>query len=238
MTLPDIKTPVGRLITYPNSFPKQKKDRKDPTKTYDEYSYTIVFNPEQLKKAGKSQMLALKELREANDRAWESIGKKNPGGNKAGFRKTDDKNTRDDGTPHLGYEPGQYFITASTTRIVPVLGRDGKVLSQDEIDQKLYSGCYIRANVTPSAGSFVDDGGMKVSYVKYFMQGLQIIADGDRLGGMGMSAEQVAESLSGADEDQDALENAFGSYTTAEVAPGAEGLGNDLDDDFDDDFDM
>lgn len=97
------------------------------------------------------------------------------------FNKGDQKTTKT-GERMDGYDDGTLYFSAKSTQRVTLID-----MSQSPVDgEAFYGGCYVRARVVPYAYDF--EG--KKKGVSFGLRGVQLVADGERFGGSGVSAPE------------------------------------------------
>jgi hypothetical protein len=98
-------------------------------------------------------------------------------------------------TPYAETYKGMFFLSASNairpTAVDCVAGPDGKARPLTAVDGKLYSGCYVNAEVDVYA---LDKKGWDLRACATLM-GVQFLRDGPRLSGAGVSAPSAFEAI-------------------------------------------
>jgi hypothetical protein len=197
------------IASYPNLFTPQAP--KDPRYgTTPAYSCTFIFSAASLAKGAEiynpakqtadpqrwQEMCARvpKSLEELNNHIYAEYLEKWPEGSRNRPSFTDVRNFRNplysgaDGTKadKPGYGPGTYYIAARQTNLsIPprVVDRYGKETKDESV---IYPGCYVLAQVRLNA---YDNAGRGIGV--YLVQ-VQVIADGERLGGGSIDADAFA----------------------------------------------
>jgi len=85
--------------------------------------------------------------------------------------------------PYDGY-PGMYAVSANNKKRPTCLARDKTPLTPDEVEQKLYSGCYVDAIIN----FWVQDNKFGEA-IRCSLQGVRFRADGEEFGASGASAD-------------------------------------------------
>lgn len=145
------------------------------------YSITCLFEKGQdLSEMNKLILQAGKEMWGDNQKKWPKLSYLPIKDQGTALRKNDE------GEEYLppGYEAGAKFMQAHTYTPPGVIGPDkAKILDPDEV----YSGCYMRASVVFKA--YDVDGQRGVSC---YLQNVQKIADGERLGGRVLAEDEFS----------------------------------------------
>lgn len=175
-------TPVGRL-TFPSLFSKAKP--MEGATTEPQYEATIVFDTEAIKRdpAERARFDALRKEMEACclDKFKKPIKEA-----KAKIDKFHDPLRDGEQKEHLeGFGAGHLFMKAKSKRRPGVITA-AKVAIDDP--EAIYSGCYVRFNVTPFA---YDKGGGKG--ISVALNSVMFVRDGDRLDGVSNPEEDFGE---------------------------------------------
>lgn len=209
-------TPAFRA-SYTNLFepkPNKLKPTKDHPEGAPEYSVTALFKPgEDLKKLETMVMAAIQERYGDDQSKWP----KTPDGKLAlrlPFRLQDEKKN-DKGELPSGHAVGGIFCTFKT-------GANPKIPAPKVFDQrnqqitiadqtKVYSGCWLMANVT--AGVYPKKGVNGIPPgVTFYLNGVQLVRDDDPISGR-PNVEQAFAPIEGVEGSPAAATNLFGSLT-------------------------
>lgn len=210
---PSLMTPVG-ICSFPNLAKPRQQNAKDKAKK-PRYSTIIAWTPELLKRkyptkdgdtiTGKDMLKALMKS------ALECLEAKYPGKAKSmiesgklnwPFRSMDDEDPDD--TPHA-FPEGTIWIQPATTGKPGIVDRfadsngDPVEIDDDEIEDKVYAGCLVRATVR---AYFYDTDGNKG--VSFSLNNVQKAGEGERLDGRKKATKEFDALEEGADDfDED-----------------------------------
>lgn len=93
-----------------------------------------------------------------------------------------------------GYDEEHVFVSASSSRKIPVVGRDRMPLAEE--DGKLYSGCYVNASIRLWAQD--NKYGKRVNAQ---LRAVQFVRDGEAFGAGAVDPDKEFESLAGGEDD-------------------------------------
>ena len=91
---------------------------------------------------------------------------------------------------------GKYFVNAKNKRKVTCLGKNKEVLSPVEIEDELYSGCYVQAQLSLYVYNANGNKGVGVG-----LEAVRKVAEGERLGGVTVKADDFDDDLVENEED-------------------------------------
>lgn len=100
-----------------------------------------------------------------------------------------------DNDPYDGYEDGKWFVAGKNAKRPTLAAKDGTILTPDQVDELLYSGCYVNASVEFMAAD--DANGQGVYCV---LRGVRFVRDGE---GFGANNAASLDELGGDDENGD-----------------------------------
>lgn len=173
-------SPVGRA-SFPHLFtPRASDEGGDP-----KYALTLIFDEE----AQKTPEFAA--IKEAVKRCIAETYKGKPPANlKIPFRRGEEKEHLD------GYEPGTVFITATSKRRPQVVGPNMAALQEDDF----YPGCFARASLRVFPYERKGNKG-----ISFGLGNVQLVRDGERLGGGSRAEDDFQPVASSAGSDLDDL---------------------------------
>lgn len=179
-------TPLGRL-TFPSIFNRAKSMPNDPPDKETKYEATIVFDAKYLK-SNPEELKRFNAIKKACEDACISLFKKSIKDCKVRIDKFNDPIRDGIQKEHLaGYGEGTLFLKATSKRRPGVMQ---KINGQSELitdPEAVYSGCYVRLNVTPFAYDNVGKG------VAFALNSVMFVRDGERLDGTSDPEEDFGE---------------------------------------------
>lgn len=196
-------TPAGRL-TFPSVFTKATPMEDDASEP--KYEATIVWNVDDIRK-NKDELARYNAIKVEMERVCMSDFKKSMKDCKVKIAHFHDPIRDGVQKEHLeGYGAGTLFAKAKSKKRPGVITTAGVKINDPEA---LYSGCYVRLNITPFAYGANDSkktrGGKGVSFA---LNSVLFVKDGDRLDGTSNAAEdfgEMVDALSEGDEAGDSL---------------------------------
>ena len=177
-----ITTPVFRM-----SFPKLANAEAFQEGAKKNFSLTMLFD----KKQDLAKMKA--GIVQAANEAFGGKAKW-PKGLSLPWRDGDEKEDFD------GYA-GHYYCSAKTQQRPVCIDRDKTKIEVDEIEEKLYGGCYARAVVIAKAVQSGSD-----YFITLYLQGVQFVRDGERFGG-GVNVDEDFDELEELEDDANDPDN-------------------------------
>ena len=193
-------TPEGVL-----SFPALLEARKASEDAKPKFGVTLLFYPDQVQQylPGKADLKALKAA--VAQVAQEEFGKKLPEMIKSGKFKSPFLSDEEQ-IEKYGWPEGTIYLRLSSLRKPGVVSglRDanGKptVLTDQEIEEKLYPGARVRCSVRPFAYDVSGNRG-----VSFDLQNVQLLGDGERIDGRSNAEDEFEATTEAADlADSDA----------------------------------
>ena len=179
-------TPLGRL-TFPSIFNRAKPMQNEPQDKETKFEATIVFDVKYLK-ANPEELKRFNEIKKHAEGACVGLFKKSIKDCKIRIDKFNDPIRDGIQKEHLaGYGEGTIFMKATSKRRPGVMQ---KVNGQSELildPEAVYSGCYVRLNVTPYAYDNVGKG------VAFALNSVMFVRDGERLDGTSNPEEDFGE---------------------------------------------
>lgn len=176
-----IITPVARLA-FEHLFEKDMREING--QKVDKYTATLLFPKD-------ADLSPLKKLaKRARDAKWPDPDMR-PKNLKTPFRDGDVDGRGEDGKPWEGFE-GHIFIRVSSKYKPGIVDQKVRPVLDPE---KVYSGCYVRAQVHAYVFSNMGNHG-----VSFGLDNVQFVKDGERLGG-GVPPEKAFDAVSGGEDD-------------------------------------
>ncbi len=173
-------TPVFRL-----SYPWYVKPQPPkPPNTVAKFGNMCIFTPAEFDEADKIRWKELARIaNEASMKMFQLPLSQLPPNHKRPFHRGDEK-------PELGLTKEQFFINVTSNVRPGLLKRDGKtkVVTDAEIAEIFYPGCYVRASL--NAFPFNKNGGKGVAFG---LNNVMFVKKGDRLDNRVSAEEEFAE---------------------------------------------
>lgn len=177
-------------LSFPNLkeavYPKGFEGQGDP-----KYSADFILDPEEHADTIKAINAEIKRL------IKEEWGEKPPKFKAIEFFGKGDLKIKGDGTVYEGYE-GKWFVSANNRKKPLLVDRDNTQLEGDDIEKRLYGGCYVNAAID----MWIQDNKFGQT-VRCNLRGVKFFGDGEAFGAGGASIDELDDGELDIDDDFD-----------------------------------